>query len=267
MWNNKLISVQKKSRCFYLVDCWHPHVAPSCCPDILVLSSDVSASRTKARPTALSRQLNFCAKRLTSWGKNERWRRRRRGLDTSRGVLGETTISLREELSEIESYTVVTHSFAHPSRRPRFSLLSHQFFFAFLSFLSFLAFFRIRSPTRRVVCTGAKLSVISDGMARLTPARFYAPSWITWARTIVCSTRAWRWKLEKKWNSAPKCCDASIMKHRRSRESAGCARIRTAKFIIFNCPYFRQELMNVSWNYVKKVEWKILTCEICTKRL
>lgn len=90
------------------------------------------------------------------------------------------------------SRTPSLHTLSHPSPRTlRFPLL---FFFSPL-FLSFLLF-RIRA--RRVVCTEAKLSVISDGMARLTPARFYAPSWITCARTSIVCTRAWRWKLEKK---------------------------------------------------------------------
>lgn len=76
------------------------------------------------------------------------------------------------------------------------------FFFPFSFFFS----------TESIVCTGVKLSVISDGMVRLTPARFYAPSWITYAWTSIVCTSSVCWKWEKKRNSTPKCSDASIMK-------------------------------------------------------
>lgn len=212
---------------FYFADCWHSHVAPSCCPDIRVLSSNASASRTKARPTALSRQLDFST-RTTNFRSHPGGRTGTSGTG-AKGEEGAKGVSIpavefprRVPDDPVEggrnfsrsSRTPSLHILLHPSVRPRFSLL-FRFFFSLSFFLSFFAFppFSYPSLAFRVVCTGAKLSVISDGMARLTPARFYAPSWITCARTSIVCTRAWRWKLEKKRNSVPKCRDASIMKH------------------------------------------------------
>lgn len=167
-------------------------------------ASDASASRTKARATALSRQLDFYA-RTTNFRSHPRAVRVEGGTKGDEGaegvsiptseVLGEAMTSLREELFEIESYTVVTHPFAHPSPRASiffaFPPVSSFFLLPVSFFLSTLSY-HFRICARRVVCTDAKLSVISDRMARLTPTRFYAPSWITCARTSIVCTRAWR---------------------------------------------------------------------------
>lgn len=85
----------------------------------------------------------------------------------SAGILVETMTCLREKLS--------LHSFTSSLGGLHFLCLSGISFF-----LVFLPLPRVESDTS-YVGTSAKLSVISDGMARLTPARFYAPSWITCA--------------------------------------------------------------------------------------
>lgn len=191
-----------------------------------VFSSDASASRTKARPTALSRQLNFYAATTNSRShphavgprKGRKVTEARKGFRYQPVELSARRWPRWERNFSRSSRTPSLHTLSHSSPRasiffafpPVFFFLLSSFLSFFLSFHAFHPFSDLR-PTRRTY--GAKLSVISDRMARLTPARFYAPSWITWARTSIVCTRAWRWKLEKKRNSAPKCCDASIMKH------------------------------------------------------
>lgn len=74
-----------------------------------------------------------------------------------------------------------------------FSLLSPCFPFLLPLFFFPSSFFSTR--VRHIVRTGAKLSVISDGMARLTLPRFYAPSWITRANvhcTCELDVKNWR---------------------------------------------------------------------------
>lgn len=118
---------------------------------------------------------------------------------------------------------VVTHPSASLSTLPGlyFPRLPLVFLFSSLRF----SFFRPES-----ICTGAKLSVISDGMARLTLLRFYAPTWITRVNVhCTCELDVENWK------KSGKCSDASIIKSEGGKKDNGMrADSYTTKFIIFN---------------------------------
>lgn len=219
----------------YFADCWHPHVVP------FLQSRHASFHPTpqllaqkRGRPRCHGNSISTRGPRtldpiLARWGprKGRKVTEARKGFRYQPVEFSARRWPRWERNFSRSSRTPSLHTLSHPSLRgPRFSLLSRRspFFLLPLSFFLSTLFSHFRIRARRIVCTGAKLSVISDRMARLTPARFYAPSWITCARTSIVCMRAWRWKLEKKRNSAPKCCDASIMKHGKGESGDGSRR-------------------------------------------
>jgi len=166
IWNNKLISSRKswRSSFFYLPT--PSLLAPPCCPDIHVLSSDASASRTKATDRR-------CHGNSISGSRTTNFRSPRAEGATSRGGTrgdgGTEGISIPAFSRRDDDLVGRETNFSRSSRTPSLHTLfapstAASIFFAFppvfvfffvpffLSYfpLAFLALFRIRNPTRRM---------------------------------------------------------------------------------------------------------------------